>query len=226
VHRAVASQPAPPPWLLLAAVLLALATVLSDRVWPVARHVVTIAHEGGHAFAAVGTGRRLTGVRLHSDTSGVTVSSGRPTGLGVVLTVAAGYTTPSLLGLGAAALLASGRINLLLQLCVALLLCMLVIVRNGFGVLSVLASTAAILAVSWAAPEPVQGGFAAYVTWFLLIGAIRPIVEVQRHRRHRRTHDSDPDQLARLTGLPGTLWVVVFAAISLGCLAAATAMVA
>ena len=37
---------------------------------------VTIAHEGGHAVAALLTGRRLRGIRLHSDTSGLTLSAG------------------------------------------------------------------------------------------------------------------------------------------------------
>ena len=204
--------------------MLALLTVVGNGLWPRARHVITIAHEGGHALAAVATGRRLAGVRLHSDTSGVTISAGRPTGPGVILTVAAGYPAPALLGLGAAALLATDRISLLLQVFVALLLMMLVVIRNGFGVLSVLASTVTILAVSWFAGPAVQAGFAAYITCFLLLGAVRPVVEVQRHRRRYRTRDSDPDQLARLTGLPAACWVGFFALVTLGCLAAGTAL--
>ncbi|WP_462188270.1 MULTISPECIES: M50 family metallopeptidase [unclassified Frankia] len=219
LRRGIAAQPAPPQWVLVVAAILAALTVLSDRLWPISRHVITIAHEGGHALAAVATGRRLAGVRLHSDTSGVTVSSGRPTGAGVVVTVAAGYTAPSLLGLGAAGLLATGRTSLLLQLCVALLLAMLLVIRNGFGALSVLGSTAGILAVSWFAPQSVRAGFAAYIACFLLLGAIRPVIEVQRGRRRRRAGDSDPDQLARLTGLPPTLWVGFFGLVNLGALA-------
>jgi hypothetical protein len=72
----------------------------------------------------------------------------------------------------------------------------------------------------------VRAGFAAYVTWFLLLGAVRPIMEVQRHRRRRRTRDSDPDQLARLTGLPATLWIGMFGLLSLGCLALSAAALA
>ena len=45
---------------------------------------------------AVVCGRRLRGIRLHSDTSGLTLSSGRPTGAGMVFSLAAGYLTPSL----------------------------------------------------------------------------------------------------------------------------------
>jgi peptidase M50B-like protein len=199
--------------------VVALVTVVEDRVWRRARHVVTIAHEGGHALAALVTGRRLAGVRLHSDTSGVTISAGRPTGPGVVLTVAAGYVTPSLLGLGAAALLASGRVSLLLQLFVALLIAILVVIRNGFGAVSVLVTMAIVLAVSWFASPTVQGGFAAYVSWFLLVGGVRPVIEVQRHRRRGQGLDSDPEQLARLTRLPALFWVAVFGLVTVGCLA-------
>ncbi len=60
----------------------ALVLVLSRAVWPYTRMLVTITHEGGHAVAALLAGRRLQGIRLHSDTSGLTVSSGRPSGPG------------------------------------------------------------------------------------------------------------------------------------------------
>lgn len=219
LRRGLEAQPDPPRWVFVVAAVLAAITVLSDRAWPIARHVITIAHEGGHALAAVASGRRLAGVRLHSDTSGVTVSSGRPTGPGVIATVAAGYPTPSLLGLGAAELVATGRTSLVLQLCVALLLTMLIVIRNGFGVVSLLVSTAAILGISWFAPPTARAGFAAYIACFLLLGALRPVVEVQRQRRRRRARDSDPDQLARLTGLTGVFWVGLFGLIGLACTA-------
>ncbi|SNQ46886.1 conserved membrane hypothetical protein [Frankia canadensis] len=219
LRRSLEAQPSPPQWVLVVAAVLAALTVLSDRVWPVARHMITIAHEGGHALAAVACGRRLAGVRLHSDTSGVTVSSGRPTGPGVIATVAAGYPAPSLIGLGATGLLAIGRFSLVLQLCVALLLAMLVVIRNGFGVASLLVSTGVILSISWFAPPTVRAGFAAYIACFLLFGALRPVVEVQRQRRRRRARDSDPDQLGRLTGLPPTFWVGLFGLTGLGCAA-------
>jgi hypothetical protein len=70
---------------------LALVLVLVPRVWPVTRMLVTITHMGAHAVAAVCAGRRLQGIRQHSDTSGLTVSSGRPSGPGMVVMLAAGY---------------------------------------------------------------------------------------------------------------------------------------
>ena len=68
----------------------------------------------GHALVSVLTGRRLEGIRLHSDTSGETVSRGRGSGPGMVLTAAAGDLTPPLLGAGAAVLLFTHHVTLLL----------------------------------------------------------------------------------------------------------------
>jgi len=58
-HHAFAAQPLPPLWLILGSGVLALVVVASPRAWPVARMVVTIVHEGGHALVALATGRRL-----------------------------------------------------------------------------------------------------------------------------------------------------------------------
>ncbi len=98
-HHLVAVQQLPPTWLVAATGLLALAAVLPRRAWLISRNVVTLAHEGGHALVALAAGRRLDGVRLHRSTAGVTISAGKPYGAGVVLTTAAGYTAPPLLGL-------------------------------------------------------------------------------------------------------------------------------
>jgi hypothetical protein len=79
--------------------VIALLLVLSSGPWRLARHVLTIVHEAGHALVAVLAGRRLEGILLHSDTSGVTVSRGKRTGPGMVFTSLAGYPAPALLGL-------------------------------------------------------------------------------------------------------------------------------
>ena len=57
----------------------------------------------------------------------------------------------------------------------------------------------------------VQYGFACFVTWFLILGGLRTVLEVQRKRVRRRAPDSDADQLERLTGVPGGVWVALFA---------------
>jgi hypothetical protein len=209
------SQPYPGQWVVIATAVVALAVVAPAGIWRLARNAVTIAHEGGHGLVAVLSGRRLDGIRLHSDTSGLTVSRGRPHGPGMILTAAAGYTAPPLLGLGGAALLGAGHITALLWLATALLVVMLVMIRNAYGVLTVLVAGGAFLGVSWFAGPQVQAAFAYAVVWFLLLGGVRPPFELQAKRRRGRAGDSDADQLARLTPLPARLWLFFFHVVSL-----------
>lgn len=206
------------------AALFALLLVSHHGIWRVCRTVVTIAHEGGHALVAVLTGRRLSGIRLHSDTSGVTVSVGPTTGPGMVLTAFAGYIAPSLLGVGAAGLITAGWIGPLLWLAVLLLLATLIYVRNWFGGLAVLLTGGAVALVDWYGDPRIQQAFCAAVAWFLLFGGLRSVHELSQGRRRqlrRREYplDSDADQLARLTGVPPGLWVGLFTLVAMGALA-------
>ena len=205
--------------LVLGCGLAALAAVVSRRVWPVSRTVVTLAHEGGHALIALLCGRRLDSVRIMRSTAGVTVSAGRAAGAGLVLTTAAGYTAPPLLGLGAAALLATGHRTSLLLLALAGLAGLVIMIRNAYGVLAVIAAAAAIAAVMWQGSALGEAAFGYLLTWFLLFGGVRPVAELQRSRRHRRAGVTDADQLAALTGAPGWLWVGLFGLVALAALA-------
>lgn len=221
IDRLLEVQAAPPVSTIAGTAVVAFIVVAWRRSWRVARHVITIAHEGGHALMAVLSGRRLSGIRLHSDTSGLTLSRGRQSGPGMVATLAAGYTAPSLLGLGGAALLASGRLTLLLWLSILLMVLMLVMIRNAYGVLSVLVTGAILFAVSWYASDRWQAVFAYAAVWFLLVGGVRPVFEVQKQRRRRQAPWSDPDQLARVTRVSGGMWVTLFVLIGVGSLALA-----
>ncbi|MFI7420574.1 M50 family metallopeptidase [Nonomuraea sp. NPDC049684] len=203
-------QPDPDPWVVLVSALAALAVVAFRTPWQVSRGLITIAHEGGHAVMALLTRRKLEGIRLHSDTSGVTLTRGRPNGPGMVLTALAGYLAPSLLGLAAAWLTEQGRITLLIWSVLLFLVCMLLLIRNLYGALILLVTGGAVFALSMYAPAEVQQIVAMVATWFLLFGGVRPIVELQRKRRRRQARDSDADQLARLTFLPGGFYVFFF----------------
>jgi Peptidase M50B-like len=203
---------------LLACAAVAALVVLVRPLWRTARHAVTIAHEGAHGLAAVVTGRRLAGIRLHSDTSGLTVSAGRPTGPGMVLTVFAGYVGPGLFGLGAAALLAAGHAVGLLWALLGLLVLLLVQIRNWYGLWSVLVTGGLVFAATWWLPSGAQAVVAAGATWFLLLAAPRAVVELQTVRSRRGSPESDADQLARLTRLPALVWVGAFLLVDVGAL--------
>ena len=224
--RLLGAQPDPPALLVLITGLLALAVVVTRLPWRVARNAITIAHEGGHALAAVLTGRRLRGIRLHSDTSGLTLSAGRPSGPGMVFTLLAGYIAPSLVGLAGAWLLGGNRITLLLWVAVVLLLAILVMIRNVFGVVSIVITTAIVLGVSWYASPQVQAVFAYAGVWFLLIGGVRPVRELQTLRRRGRMPESDADQLAGVTHLPALFWVALFGLVNIAALLAGIVLLA
>lgn len=208
----VAHQPAPGTAVLVATFALALVLVAWRPAWRRTRHVVTIVHEGGHAVAALASGRRLQGIRLHSDTSGVTVSRGRPSGPGMVLTAAAGYPAPAAVGAVAATLVAAGRSTAALWATVLLLALMLLTIRNFFGLWVLLVVGAGAVVVTWWGSAPLQVAIAHVVTWVLLLGAPRAVVELAAERRRSGgAGRTDADQLAALTRVPAALWVLGFA---------------
>lgn len=221
--RATTPQPLPSAGVVLAAAAVASVLVAVPGFWRVARHALTVLHEGAHAVVAVLTGRRLAGIRLHTDTSGLTVSVGRPRGPGMVATAAAGYPGPALVGLAAAWLLARGyAVGVLWALLVAVAL-LTVQVRNAYGLWVLLVGGGGLLALTWWAPTALQVAVAYGLTILLLLGAPRAVLELQAHRRRDRragrARSSDADLLARLTALPAIGWVAVFFMTTLAALA-------
>lgn len=211
-RRAVATQPV--PGLVVVAVTGALAVIAVLGAWPLVRLLVTVCHEAGHAVVALLVGRRLSGIRLHSDTSGLTVSRGRPTGPGMVATLFAGYPAASVVGLGAAWLTGAGHAIGMLWLLVVLLALMLLALRNVYGVLVVLGLGAVVALLSWFATPVVAGWLATGIAWLLLFAAPRPVVELlSRHRP-----GSDAAQLAGLTRVPKVLWGLAWLALTVGAL--------
>jgi hypothetical protein len=205
-QRAIAVQPPPAPIVVALAAVFAGALVLPRAIWPYTRMLVTITHEGAHGVAALLTGRRLQGIRLHSDTSGLTVSSGRASGPGMVTMLLAGYLGPAVVGLGAVGLLIAGHSLGLLWLFVILLALLLVQIRNFYGFVLVVGSAVVLILVSWYLPATLQSGLAYVLTWTLLLASPKPVLELIRQRRAGRASLSDADQLAELTRVPGSLW--------------------
>lgn len=206
----------------MVAVLGVVALACVVLAWPATRMVVTVAHEAGHAIVALLAGRRLTGIRLHSDTSGLTVSRGRPRGPGMVATLLAGYPAPALMGLGAAWLLASGRALLVVVLLIVVMAGMLLMIRNLFGLLVVVIGTTLVGLSAWYLQPVHQAWIAYFLTWVLLLAAPRPVVELAR----QRSRTSDPAQLARLTGIPCGVWTLLFGVVTVGSLIAGLGVLA
>ena len=209
-RRATAVQPPPAPIVVALAAVIAGALVVPRAIWPYTRMLVTITHEGAHGVAALLTGRRLQGIRLHSDTSGLTVSSGRPSGTGMVIMLLAGYLGPAMVGLGAVGLLIVGHSLALLWLFVILLALLLVQIRNFYGFVLVVGGAVVLILVSWYLPATLQSGLAYVLTWTLLLAAPKPVIELIRQRRGGRVPHSDADQLATLTRVPASVWACGF----------------
>jgi len=199
--------------------------IVLPPTWSVTRHLVTLVHEAGHAVVALLTGRRLNGIRLHTDTSGLTVSSGPPRGPGMIATAAAGYLAPAALGLVSVVLVENDLTAGALYVGLATLGLMLAFIRNWFGLLVVVAVSGAVALLIWRAPADVQDFAALTFAWFLLIAAPRTSIDLWSHRRRVRTRTTDADVLARLTFLPAPVWNLVFILFTSGALAAAVRVV-
>jgi len=210
--RALAAHPPPSPSVSAAIAAVAVALVL--LLWPPVRMLVTVCHEAGHAMVALLVGRTLSGIRLHSDTSGLTLSRGRPTGPGMAAVLFAGYPAASVVGLGAAWLAGAGYAVGLLWLLVLLLALMLLKLRNLYGALVVLATGVLVAVFSWYATPTTAGWLADGLAWLLLLAAPRPVLELAS----ARSPGSDAAQLAALTHVPRVAWVGLWLVLTVGAL--------
>ncbi len=223
-ERIVSTQAAPARSTVVVAGVVALLVVSIRQTWEVSRHLVTIVHEGSHGVVAMLSGRRLAGIRLHSDSSGVTVSRGRARGIGMIATTFAGYVGPAALGLACAGLIAQRHPIAVLWLLLGCLALLLLQIRNFFGAGIIAIFGVVLFVVSWRLAPGDQVPVAYAVTWFLLLAAPRAVWELQAQRRRGRATGSDADQLARLTHVPGVLWVCIFFAVTGGSLALGAAL--
>jgi hypothetical protein len=209
----------------LVAALVGAVLALVPPVWRYTRHVNTLVHEAGHAVVAVLTGRRLNAVRLHSDTSGLTISSGRPTGPGMIAMAAAGYLAPSALGLASLWLVRTGHTAWALWAALVTLAMMLLYVRNWFGLLVVALAGGAVAVLIWRSTTAVQDVAADVLAWFLLVAGPRTTLDLWGHRRRVRSRTTDADLLARLTHVPAAAWNAVFVLVTAAALGIGVTMI-
>jgi Peptidase M50B-like len=186
--------------------ILVLLAFASEGIWRLARHIGVIAHEGAHALAGWCMGRKVVSVKLNSDATGETVTSGSSAGMGLIITGFAGYLGPSICGVFAAGLLAHHQLDAVLAVTGVALFVMLFWVRNSFGFVSVLLNCGLLfLAVKYGSVK-LQTIAAYALSWFLLLSGVRFVL----------MHGSgavDADILRNLTHVPrivwATLWLVI-----------------
>lgn len=203
-------------WQVLAVAAVMLAIVAFFPTWKIVRNVVTIAHEGAHALVALLAGRKLQSITLHSDTSGLTVSRGKPRGFGMILTAFAGYVGPAVVGLIGAFVVSHGFTLGWVWIFVAVLILMLFKVRNLFGAWSLVATGAVLGLAAWFSPDAVRIYIAYALVWLFLLGAPKAVFELIVSRRRKRTGTSDADILGKLSWFPAGVWLFIFVVVTVG----------
>ncbi|ANS30578.1 hypothetical protein R1CP_29750 [Rhodococcus opacus] len=88
-----------------------------------------------------------------------------------------------------------------------------------YGLFSLTVVGALLFGIVWFGTQDQQVAAAYLITLFMLVAAPRPVLELQRQRARGAAPESDADQLARLTRVPGIVWVGLSLLVTLGCLA-------
>ncbi|MET4704723.1 M50 family metallopeptidase [Frigoribacterium sp. UYMn621] len=203
---------------LLGILAVAAALSLPRSTWRWFGLFTTLVHELGHAVAAILTGRVVHGIRIRPNHSGDAMSSGQGT-LGAVVSGVFGYPAPAIVGAAQLWSVFNGYTAIALFAGGVLLLLTLVVIRNVFGALIVLAS-AAVSAALWFYAAPVVQGYALLVIGIaLIVGSIRglgTVIGVHVWRRDQLA-TSDAYLLFRRTGVPSPFWLALFTVLIGGC---------
>jgi hypothetical protein len=202
---------------LLLVVSLATALSIPRRSWRYVGLLATATHELGHAFAAVTSGQRLSGIRLRFDHSGTTTTFSRSK-LATVWSCFWGYPVPAVVGAafvwcgfngwGPAAIAASAVI----------LAATLVFLRNAAGFLITIGAILGCIALIFLVPAGFVGHTAVMLGLVLLVGAVRDLIKLTHvHLRRRdRLATSDAYLLFRATAVPSGIWILLFTVIVAG----------
>jgi hypothetical protein len=202
---------------LLLVVALATALSIPRRSWRYVGLLATATHELGHAFAAVTSGQRLSGIRLRFDHSGTTTTFSRSK-LATVWSCFWGYPVPAVVGAafvwcgfngwGPAAIAAS----------TVALAATLVFMRNAAGFLITIGAMLGCVALIFLVPAGFVGHTAVVLGLVLLVGAVRDLIKLTHvHLRRRdRLATSDAYLLFRATAVPSGIWILLFAVLVAG----------
>jgi len=205
------------PTVLLGILAVAAALSIPRVTWQQFGLFTTLVHELGHAVAGLLTGRTVTGIRIRRNHSGEALSTGRGA-IGAVVSGIFGYPAPAIVGAAQLWSVFDGYTAIALFAGGIVLLLTLLVIRNLFGVLVVLAS-ASVSAALWFFATPQQQSYALLVLGTaLLVGSVRALVSVIRvHTRRGQLGSSDAYLLYRRTGVPSVVWLLLFTAAIGGC---------
>ena len=172
----------------------------------------TLVHELGHAIAAILSGRVVKGIRIRRDHSGDAMSTGRG-GFATVLSGVFGYPAPAIVGAAQLWSVFNGYTAAALLIGGVVLVLTVLVIRNAFGIVVVLAS-AGVAALLWFYATPEVQGYALLVLGVaLLVGSVRGLLTVISVHTSRRDQlrTSDAYLLYKRTHVPSPVWLAVFA---------------
>ena len=185
--------------------LAALLIVLIPFLWPLVEHLNVMAHEGAHAAAGSLLGFAPLGVVLTTKATGGTSFPGSMRGLREILIGTIGYLGPSVFGLWAAKLIATGHAIAVLWIAVILLVLLLFLIRKSFGLVSVPAAITALAIVVHGAQAQFEEVISYGISWLLLLSGVRVAVADGRKA-------TDAAILATITRLPRRVWALTWLA--------------
>lgn len=184
MNTSALGAPAPSPEMLAplpggTAVLIglgALVVVMVPFLWPIARHVNVMAHEGAHALAAILLGFVLETVILKRETGETTYLAARGAILRLITVGFVGYLGPSLFGLAAAKLIETGRVVTVLWLLIMLLVLLFFFIGRSLGMISVPVAIVLLVLVTRNAHAWLEEIVVYGLTWLLLLDGVRMAV--------------------------------------------------
>src|ERR1700761_6112943 len=194
--------------------LLVLVLVAVPFMWSVFGHVGTMAHEGAHALVAAILGLELVEVVLHRNNTGGTPIKVAGWGLRVFLVFVVGYLGPSLFGLAAAKLIATGHVIAVLWVAIILLALLFFLISRSFGLFSVPFAVLLLVLVVRYGHTGLEEIVVYVLTWLLLIEGVRTALK-------HNAGAQDAVNLRKRTHVPrhfwALLWIVgTFAALLVG----------
>ncbi|MFD5277766.1 M50 family metallopeptidase [Pseudarthrobacter sp. NPDC058362] len=211
------SRTAPPeisPLQLLVVVAGAAGLAIPRWSWRWFGLLATVTHELGHAFAAVTSGQRLSGIRLRLDHSGTTTTYSRRR-IATAWSCFWGYPVPAIVGASLVWAGLNGWGPAALAVSALFMATSLVFLRNLAGFLITGAAIAGCTGLVLLVPSPIQGQVAVALGAALLVAAVRDLAKlVHIHLRRRdRLATSDAYLLFRATAVPSFVWIILFSGV-------------
>jgi hypothetical protein len=196
---------------MLLSVAAAVGLSIPRRSWRYFGLLATVTHELGHAFAALTSGPRLSGIRLRLDHSGTTTTYSRSR-LAAAWSCFWGYPVPALAGAAFVWCGLNGWGPAAMAVSALVLAATLLFLRNLAGFVITGAAIGGAGSLTFLAPPPAVGHVAVIFGLALLVAAVRDLLKLTHvHLRRRdRLSSSDAYLLYRATSVPSGIWIGLF----------------